>query len=140
MTYADPTRARRLAGNYTEASLPTIELTAIIEYGDRMVDQETGRAPNTWQPTDELYPLVSAASEYFVSSRVREMFADKEEVSDNHYQRALDICNRIVKNANAGTASPTTIIRSQQYKTAPLNPDGQIYRSSSGGFTNRNRQ
>lgn len=133
MPYADSSRARRLAGNPSEASVSTADLTEIIAYSDRMVDSETGKIAGGWQPTDEYYPLVVAASEFFASARTREMFADKDNVSDNHYQRGLDICMRIVKNANAGTPSPTTVIRSQSYKTAPLNPDGEVYRSTFGG-------
>ena len=102
-------------------------------YSDDMVDSETGKSD--WAPTDALYSLVTAASEFFAASRIRDMFSDPDEVSNDMYQTALDICARIVKAAASSTGGgmgPGVIIRGQGYRTFPMNSEGEYYSSLRG--------
>jgi len=105
----------------------------VIKYSDDMVDAETGKSD--WAPTDALYSLVTAASEFFAASRIRDMFSDPDEVSNDMYQTALDICARIVKAGSSSTSGgmgPGVIIKSQAYRTYPMNNNGEYYSSVRG--------
>lgn len=132
--YANKARTRKLAGGITAATLSDTELDEIIMYSDDMVDSETGKSD--WAVTDALYSLVTAASEFFAASRIRDMFSDPDEVSNDMYQTALDICMRIVKAAASsgdGGLGPGVVIRSKGYSSFPMNQiNGEYYSSVRG--------
>jgi hypothetical protein len=132
MVYGNRDLVRRLMGNPDTSDVSDNDIDTFLSYGTASVQAET--AKSDWQSTDLAWAMVNEATNYFASSRGREMFSDKDKVSDNHYQRALDICQRIV--ASAGLNEGGVIIRSSSYKTYPMNPDGEIYRSgrATGSF------
>lgn len=130
MVYADLSRIRQLAGGITTTTISDAEVDEIILYSDNMVNAETGK--NDWISTDIMWSLVQAASEFFASARIRDMFSDPDRVSNDHYQTALDICARIVKSFGSGNLAGV-VIRSKGYSSYPLNPDGEIYLSVARG-------
>lgn len=129
MAYGDRGRLRKLSGGLTTSTLSDSDLDDIILYADNMVNAETGK--NDWINTDTMWPLVQAASEFFGSSRIRDMFSDPDQVSNDHFQTALDICARIAK--SFGNTLSGVVIRSKGYQSYPLNRQGDIYFSISRG-------
>lgn len=130
MVYADTSRIRQLAGGITSTTISDAEIDEIILYSDNMVNSETGKSD--WTSLDSMWSMVQAASEFFASARIRDMFSDPDRVSNDHYQTALDICARIVKGFGAGNLSGV-VIRSKGYASYPLNPNGEVYLSVARG-------
>lgn len=123
MTYGDSDRARRLAGNPTTTNVSSADMTQAIAYGDSCADTFSGSS--SWSSSDIEYEIIQSASEYFASSYVRDRFEDPGNKAKAHYDRGIALCQSIRLGSRVLIATPG-------YKTFPLNPDAQIYRSSSG--------
>ena len=128
MVYGDADTARKLSGAPT-ASVTSGDVTIALDYATAMVESETGKTG--WTSTDPEWNQVNAATNYWAASYIRDRFADDKRISDEFYRRAKDICIMIVNNNTSGT-SAAHIVRAQSYRTSPINPNGEIYRSGFG--------
>jgi hypothetical protein len=130
MPYADPITGKKLAGMPEDVT--DSDILAAVSYGDSRVEAETGHA--NWTVDDPSYPLVKEASEYFLSSWIRDRFNDPERQGDKHYQKAIDICDSIRK-----SSVESVFVMSSQYRTFPLDINAPIYRSLPGAADSSNR-
>lgn len=135
MVYGVLAEVRQRIGNMGTANVPDAMITIAIASGDALVNNLTGKTPS--QPWDSvldpvIFPIAREASNFFASSIVRENFADKEGVSNDHRRIAENMCKMINESSSSLVPSPTTVIKSQPYKTAPLNPNGEIKLSIHG--------
>jgi hypothetical protein len=130
MPYADWPRAKKLAGNPDD--ITDQDIIDAIKYGDTRVSAETGVF--NWSIDDPEYALVEEASEYFLSSWIRDRFQDPEKQGDKHYQKAIDICDAIRK-----SSTQSLVIASSAYRTYPLNLNAKMYRSLPGAADSSNR-
>ena len=131
MVYADYSKGKRLAGNPDD--ITDAEIIAAVAYGDSRVEAETGHT--NWTVDDPPYPLIQEASEYFLSSWIRDRFQDPERQGDKHYQKAIDICDAIRK-----SSTESLIVLSTEYRTFPLNILAPMYRSLPGGGHSTERE
>lgn len=124
MPYGDARRARLLAGNTTTSNITDGDADQAIEYGDSMVDTFTGQS--SWTSGNIEYAAIQTASEYFASSYIRDRFEDPNHKAKDHYDRAMELCDKI-------RTGSQVIISTQSYRTHPLNENATPYRGLSSG-------
>jgi hypothetical protein len=147
MVLGDVSRARRLAGNPATTNVSDADITQGLAYGTSRVIGLTGKDDWETDTTHRDYPTVVVATEYYASSMIRDRFQDQSNISTEHYTRANELLTAVADSlatvggadgAGAGSAART-------YRTFPLNPNAQPYRSmqstgqtlvgtSSGGY------
>lgn len=123
MTYADIERARLLAGNVTLTLATDGIIAQAIAFGDSMVDTFTGKSD--WTSADMEYAVIQTASEFFASSYIRDRFQDENTKAKAHYDRAMELCDKIRRGSQVLIATP-------DYRTYPLNEDATPYQGLSG--------
>lgn len=135
MVFGETSKIHYLIGNKTIVNsigtdITNTVLAAAVEVGDSRVVLETGVA--TWSATDNVFPSVQQASNYFAADYLLSIFADDKDQGTTYYQKALDICASIANSTTQGL-----VIAVKPYRSYPLNPDATIYRSipSSGSNT-----
>jgi hypothetical protein len=127
VAFGDTVSIHYLSGNKTiydaaGSDITNTVLSAAVEVGDSRVILETGVA--SWTGTDNVYPSIRQASNYFGADFVLGQYLDDKDSGTTLYQKALDICASI---ARSSTQSLVIAVRS--YRSFPLNPDASIYRS-----------
>ncbi len=135
MVFGETSKIHYLIGNKVIVNSSGTDITntvlaAAVEVGDSRVVLETGVA--TWSATDNVFPSVQQAANYFAADYLLGMFSDDKDMATTYYQKALDICASIANSTTQGL-----VIATKAYRSYPLNPDATIYRSipSSGSDT-----
>lgn len=129
MAYGDSTQVTELCGNTSTTNLPAATITAAIGYSDSIVEIKTGK--NDWASTDDEYGGVQMASNLIAASYCLQRFGggnkDSLDKADRLWNQGMDIINMI--KANSGTILH---VKTQGYRTYPLNSSATPYRSISG--------
>lgn len=151
MAFATTANIHSLVGNKTiynsaGTDITTTVLTDAVAKGDSRMLLKTATVAASWSPTDEIYPSLQQAAEYFGAEYILvRYFKDNSFTSSNaidpsarnivngrglatqYLQKAKEICEDI-KNGSSVSA----ITAHKAYKTFPLNPNGTIWRSLTG--------
>lgn len=131
MAFADSVEVDNIVGNKIIKNSAGTDITATvivdaINRGDSRVKLETGYSG--WVNTDDYYASVQEASEYFAGAYILERYFDDKEKAMMFYQKGLDICYSLAKGA-----TQSVIVQSTSYRSFPLNPLADIYRSIPAG-------
>lgn len=133
---ADREIVRKLAGSRRPELLSDADIDNAINFSDSLV--QTALAKFDWDPvTDPGYGAVKKASEYFAASEVLGRFQDKEEESQNEWERGDYLLKQIKEYfaSATGDEDPGSIVNivSKGYSTAPLNPRASYRRAFGKG-------
>ena len=122
MVLGDADRTRRLAGNPLTTNVSSGDVTQALTFGTSMVKAQTGKSDWETDTSHTEYASAVTAAEYFADVVIRDRFGDKDDVSTEHWDRAMAICGLIATNlegAGTGTGGEGTV--SAVYKTFPKN-------------------
>jgi hypothetical protein len=122
MVLGDVSRTRRLAGNPLVANVSDADITQALTFGTSRVKAETGKTDWETDTANAEYASAVTAAEYFADVVIRDRFGDKDDVSTEHWDRAMAIVGQIATNiegGGTGTGGEGTV--SAQYKTFPKN-------------------
>ncbi len=133
MPYANSIEVANGIGNKTifdsaGSDITTTVITDAIARSDSRVQLETGYT--AWISTDDFYASVQESSENFAISYILKKYFDQKDEAMFHYQLALDICNSL---STSSSASVITLTR--KYRSFPLEPTADIYRSIPAGLS-----
>lgn len=141
MAYGIVNETRKLAGGYSTTTVSDAEIIEFIKYSDAVVNLETGKSD--WTNADAQWELVQEASNFIAAARILQMFGDKIDAATQRYNMGIKLCEQVVRlsTSEVGGGTSLVVVKSQQYKTYPLNPDGDLHRSirSSGNWPVRMR-
>jgi hypothetical protein len=122
MVLGDVSRTRRLAGNPLVANVSDADITQYLTFGTSRVKVLTGKTDWETDTSNVEYASAVAAAEYFADVLIRDRFGDKDDISTEHWDRAVAICTQIasgLEGSGTGTGGEGTV--SAQYKTFPKN-------------------
>ena len=130
----DLARARRLAGNPSTTNVADGDITQGLNYGTSQVMEFTGKTDWETSTSHLSYAKAVTAAEYFASSYVRDRFNDQTKISDEHFDRGIEICNQIadaMADASLTTGAVGIGAVKGKYRSFPLNSSAMPYRSMS---------
>jgi len=135
MVLGDVTRTRNLAGAPSTENISDQEITTYLGFGTSRVIAVTGKTDWETDTSHVEYNSAVMAAEYFADVAIRDRFGDKDDVSTEHWDRAMAILTQVQATlegggdgAGGGTGGSTV---AGEYKTYPLNPSVLPYRSIS---------
>lgn len=139
MVLGDVQRTRRLAGNPVDTNVSDTDITSYLSYGTAMVRSHTGFDFEA-NPTNPNFNAAVMAAEYFASSAIRDRFGDKDDISQENFDRAMaiitDVSNNLIAAGGAGVG--TFSLTKGAYRSYPLNPNALVYsslkHSGAGGY------
>jgi hypothetical protein len=137
MVLGDVNRTRNMAGAPSVENVSDAEITTYLGFGTSRVIAVTGKTDWETDTTHTEYNSAVMAAEYFADVAIRDRFGDKDDVSTEHWDRAMAILTQVQASiegggdggAGGGGAGGSTI--GGVYKTYPLNPSISPYRSIS---------
>jgi hypothetical protein len=130
MVLGDVGRTRRLAGNPLTTNVSDQDITQALTFGTSRVKAETGKTDWETDTSHSEYASAVTAAEYFADVVIRDRFGDKDDVSTEHWDRAMAIVGQIATNLEgAGTGGGGVGTVSGVYKTFPKNAAILPYRS-----------
>ena len=130
MVLGDVSRTRRLSGNPLVANVSDADITQALTFGTSRVNVLTGKSNWEADTGNVEYASAVTAAEYFADVVIRDRFGDKDDISTEHWDRAMAICTQIatsIEGGGSGTGGEGTV--SAQYKTFPKNAAILPYRS-----------
>lgn len=135
MVLGDVTRTRNMAGAPSTDNISDAEITTYLGFGTSRVKAVTGKTDWETDTSHTEYNSAVMAAEYFADVAIRDRFGDKDDVSTEHWDRAMAILTQVqstIEGGGGGTgggggASGSTVTGA--YKTYPLNPAVLPYRS-----------
>ena len=122
MVLGDVTRTRNLAGAPSTDNISDAEITQYLTFGTSRVTALTGKTDWATDTANVEYASAVMAAEYFADVAIRDRFGDKDDVSTEHWDRAMAICSQVASNlegGGGGSGGEGTV--SAQYKTFPKN-------------------
>lgn len=134
MVLGDIQRTRRLAGNPLTSNVSDADITQGLTYGTSEAITLTGKADWETDILNPLYPTIVMAVEYFASGMVRDRFNDQIDISTEHFNRAMALCQQVTialasaPAASGGSGTGAAVVVAP-YRTYPLNPSNPPYRS-----------
>ena len=131
MTLGDLARTRRLAGNPSIPNVADADITQGLNYGTSQVMEYTGKTDWETSTSHVSFSKAVTAAEYFASSYIRDRFNDQIKISDEHYDRAIEICEEIADSLADNKILVDSIAVRGKYKSFPLNSSAIPYRSMS---------
>jgi hypothetical protein len=130
MVLGDVGRTRRLAGNPLTTNVSDADITQALTFGTSRVKAETGKIDWETDTSHSEYASAVTAAEYFADVVIRDRFGDKDDVSTEHWDRAMAIVAQVSANLEGGgTGSGGSGTVKGAYKSYPLNPSVLPYRS-----------
>jgi hypothetical protein len=133
MVLGDVTRTRNMAGAPSVENVSDAEITTYLGFGTSRVKAVTGKTDWETDTTHTEYNSAVMAAEYFADVAIRDRFGDKDDVSSEHWDRAMAILTQIQSSlegggdGGGGATGGTTV--AGVYKSYPLNPALLPYRS-----------
>jgi hypothetical protein len=130
MVLGDVGRTRRMAGNPLTTNVSDADITQYLTFGTSRVKVLTGKDDWETDTGNAEYASAVMAAEYFADVAIRDRFGDKDDVSTEHWDRAMAIVGQIatsIEGGGSGTGGEGTV--SAQYKTYPKNAAILPYRS-----------
>ena len=102
MVLGDVSRTRRLAGNPLTTNVSDADITQYLTFGTSRVKVLTGKDDWETDTSNVEYASAVMAAEYFADVAIRDRFGDKDDVSTEHWDRAMAICGQIAENLEGG--------------------------------------
>ena len=129
MTLGDSGRARRLAGNPSTTNVTDNDVTQGLNYGTSQVMEYTGKTDWETSTNHVSYMKAVTAAEYFASSYIRDRFNDQTNISGEHYDRAIELCQEIADALADNKILTESIALKGRYRSYPLNTSALVYKS-----------
>jgi hypothetical protein len=129
---------RDLTGVYDTNDLPDSRIESALQYGRGELYSKTFKTDWNTDTTHPLYYKAETVVHYFASFYILDRYSGNFEKANTHRQRAMELANELkaeydeytlVTEGDSGGSSKFSVAFST-YKTYPMNPDSDVYRST----------